>query len=753
MYKYWITVLGAWLICLSSFATEEPTVMKSLRGSEGQLKPDSTAAIRDTSFYEDLSRSPRKFTDISNKNIITFTLDEGSPLYLKTPFSATLTFQLYYSFKNTPAAEDSLSEYQTLVINYDTASANPYTMRSYFEFDDAVSARLKIISISTTASGWDPLPALIVTNEMRRERIFTFDCEANKVQQILFTAPPAGADELQVYWNQSEGADEYDLEWAYIDQQAYNAQLYGDPGSAAFSRNLFRNNSSRVTLKNTESGYKIPLLYEKNGKLFFRVRAVQVTPSGKRTETNWSDYNSFDFVAGHQSNLNWQSVTSFAEEGKRKSVVQYFDGSLRSRQTVTKDNTTGTTVMAENFYDYQGRPVIQVLPSPTINSIIQHTPAFNQFLNTGAYYKDNYDKIISGNDLCSGAAPGLDAAKGGAAQYYSPQNPEKNIENNHLIPDAEGFPYSETRYMRDNTGRIAAQGGVGKEHRINQGHDTKYYYGTPEQNELDALFGTEAGDASHYFKNMVRDANGQYSVSYLDMHGRTVATALAGELPPGMKLDYLPSKENREITSSLINASNNIIKGLVIESSKTLVVPLKANYKFRYSLLPENVNIENCSKEDICYSCSYDLEITISDDCGNGQFGGTPYVFTGTIGSISEDCNDLPSLFTKEIPKTLEEGSYVITKKLTIRDTAIAVHSAAFMENNLCKTIQDFVDEQMTIFLEQTNNCTTPCGACMLQLGESQQAFITKFISDNGLDPNSEKSTQLAQDMYQRLSA
>lgn len=54
-------------------------------------------------------------------------------------------------------------------------------------------------------------------------------------------------------------------------------------------------------------------------------------------------------------NLNWQSSVSFVEEGKRKAAVQYYDGSLENRQTVTKDNTTKTTIVAENFYDNQDR--------------------------------------------------------------------------------------------------------------------------------------------------------------------------------------------------------------------------------------------------------------------------------------------------------------------------------------------------------------------------------------------------------------
>jgi len=82
---------------------------------------------------------------------------------------------------------------------------------------------------------------------------------------------------------------------------------------------------------------------------------------------------------GHEENLNWQVSTTFAEDGLRKTVISYFDGTLRSRQTVTKDNSqeTPTTVVAETFYDFQGRPTIQVLPAATLSTVIAFTKNFN----------------------------------------------------------------------------------------------------------------------------------------------------------------------------------------------------------------------------------------------------------------------------------------------------------------------------------------------------------------------------------------
>ena len=60
--------------------------------------------------------------------------------------------------------------------------------------------------------------------------------------------------------------------------------------------------------------------------------------------------------------------------------------------------------------------------------------------------------------------------------------------------------------------------------------------------ELRRLFGSNVGTASHYKKNYVVDANGQVSVSYLDMAGRVIATALSEITPAGLLPIYSGSE-------------------------------------------------------------------------------------------------------------------------------------------------------------------------------------------------------------------
>ncbi|WP_315815571.1 hypothetical protein [Paraflavitalea speifideaquila] len=180
----------------------------------------------------------------------------------------------------------------------------------------------------------------------------------------------------------------------------------------------------------------------------------------------------------------------------------------------------------------------------------------------------------------------------GASRYYSPANELRDSSFNQFIPDAKGFPYTETEYLPDNTGRISRQGGVGETFRLGSDHESRYYYGTPDQRELDALFGTEVGDYTHYFKNMARDANGQYSVTYVDMKGRTIATALAGTPPDSIKLDKLPSNTGTVRTENLSSPGAAVIKGMVMESKRGYWFPWRAITLSPIDSIPKHYNLK-----------------------------------------------------------------------------------------------------------------------------------------------------------------
>lgn len=685
-------------------------------GAQTPLTVGDTLSVLDTVFVTP-SLKPAIVAVNEISNVVTLSLNE---------FSAFSTTQLPDSFSISVNAQ--VRVYSTNWNSYNTTSRvftvtysknHPYHKIDVFQFNGGRRVRVEVLSIS--AYNLDVNVArsfLLLSNDLRIDRDYSMAnpvCTLSGFSSYL-TSIADGRDTLRVSWPASKCAELYDLEWTYVSKEAYNQNRYGTFGTAAFAANVFRNNATRVTIPGLS--YNIPLLFNDEGYVFFRYRAVQHLANGNRVTSNWSHVDNLStglgrtLYTGHQTGINWQASTGFSEEGKLKSVVHYFDGTMKQRQSVTKDNITTSTVISETMYDHQGRPVISVLPAPTQAKVIQFTPLINRALNApgSEYSKDLYDGLNSVSAYCNTAAPGI-SKDTGASKYYSPDNPLGAAGFNRFIPDAELFPFTETKYTQDNTGRIAAQSGVGKDFRLGSNHETKYYYGTPSQADLDALFGTDAGYASHYQKNMVRDANGQYSVSYVDMKGRTVATALAG-IPPSDKVTALSSYETNTRTESLLTAENNAPKGNSIVFSKTIMVPRGGSYQFTYSLSPQTLQIANWQNQQICYDCLYDLTITISDECGNQTMpNGVPYIHKKSnfsLNSINSNCSDPTRAIQETFSVTLPEGSYVITKELSMSEAGAKYYKDnVFLPNNHKTTFEEILAQQKLLVKTQLGDCLT----------------------------------------------
>jgi RHS repeat-associated protein len=717
--------------------------------------------------YNDASVIEKEY-DI--RNMVSLEIDEKIVSLIPSDFTARVKVKVYY--EGLQGGQKTFI--QDLTVDYKKASGAKFNAKDYYAFKQAKKMKLEIVEVEVTGTTWDARQVLILKGSLTAVRDYKFDCSymAQNVRHITPQQPnnTDTYDELNIVWENNNGnpnsVTHFDIEWAWIDREAESNYMY--PGSQNFDASLiFKNNSSRVTVDGSVLSYSIPVLYDGDGYIFYRVRPVQIKQTGEVINGTWSTSNniasSFFLYSGHETNLNWQVTTSFAEDGKRKTVIQYFDGSLRNRQTVTKDNVTGNTVVAESFYDYQGRAVIQVLPAPTLDGIIKYAHNFNQFDASNVYPKDLYDLVAPSEGLCTKGAPRLNSLSG-TSNYYSPQNPLLNINGNaglsnaidqqvsKYIPDGNGYVFSETRYTPDNTNRVASQGGVGEQFQLGGNHDTRYFYGSVDQKELDALFGTEVGDASHYFKNMVRDANGQYSVSYVDMHGRTIATALAGKAPDN--LSVLPSYPSNAalITTNLLDDKTNIVKGGSIEANKTILVPTDGDYSFHYELDPTEFILTGCppNNQPICYDCLYDLEITISNTCGtfNETFTQRNFSLEGYLNGngFNTQCNDIKK-FSFDRTLHLTEGEYNITKRLILSSEAQNWYrDNLFLPNNTCKSVQYFYDSIYQVMVSQNTNCKPTCESCNANVGTYAQ-FKAKYLAAVGqssLTPSQEAEVTTA---------
>lgn len=513
---------------------------------------------------------------------------------------------------------------------------------------------------------------------------------------------------FKISWSGIDGASEYDLEWTYVNDLKLDTA--GGPRIAYVPANGlkydFHFNSTRVTVSGT--CYYLTNIFE-HGYVLYRIRGVgrwwPQTQDRKEGAWSWPDTGSVSgFTSpviihkGHEDSLNWQYVATYAEEGKKKEVVSYFDGTLRNRQMVTKLNTDSTTIAAETIYDYQGRGAIQVLPAPTIHKMIEYYANFNRNALGNEYNANDFD-----TSRCSGRIPDSMKTNSGSSNYYSSLNPVKTAYQA-FVPDAGGYPFSQVEYTPDNTGRVRRQSGVGKDMYLGSGKETKYYYGTPTQIELDRLFGDEAGFSSHYKKNMVIDPNGQVSVSYLDLRGHVIATALAGTAPAN--LSAIPSNTGATtLTEDMLN--NNAVKlnDNAIVSNTAILVTIPATHNFSYALNPGALQLPDCSSTNVCYDGVYSVNFRIADECGN-------YILDTVFHNVHSHCSGSPFSYT--FSKFLDIGSYTVTKELIVDENALNNYVDSFVNtHSYClKTYNSFLTTELSPGHIDTSVCgCLSCGA------------------------------------------
>ncbi len=684
------------------------------------------STVKTTQFTEDVPYSSAH----TIKNAVALKINEETPLYIPGDFTARVVFKIEYGHTSSDIYSVDLA---SLSVSYNKDGSNKYNSINYFYFRSAEFTRITIDSVQapTTVGGvsFDTKQVLLFINSLAGTRYYTL---ADNMQPALSYTNPSGGgvpDELTVNWVYPAHTDNNytQLEWTWLENDLVSTYQNG-PSFDTVS--LFKNGATRVDLPGnaTAGSYNIPLFYNGTGKLFVRARGVNLMPSGSRSDGPWSNVTYYSF-GGHNTSLNWQVRTTFAEEGKHKTVMQYYDGTLRERQTVTKDNSLQTTVVAETMYDAQGRPAVQILPTPGISSIISYTTNLNKFNtqvdNTSPLDYFDFTTTTSGNySTCR-----MDTLKG-TNQYYSSGNPAlTQTSYNKNIPAANGYAYAVTRYTPDATGRIMMQSGVGDSMRMGTNHVTRYYYGTPAREEIDALFGTEVGDYTHYFKNMVQDPNGQMSVSYVDMHGRTIATALAGESPASLQAlnitdtTQYKNQAGKIMSRNLLDSASNSLKGNSIESVNSLLVPSAALYNFQYNLSKQTLRLPLCNGDSVTYKCKFDLQIAVHDESGDTT--ATIFNYTG-IDTIN---------FQNSI--SLLPGSYSVRKTLTINQDSLAAFLNSYDTSGvgICQT-QQFLADSVAALDSTASGCNiTPanltCSSCLSTLG-SYSTYLSNYATSLG---------------------
>jgi hypothetical protein len=236
-----------------------------------------------------------------------------------------------------------------------------------------------VVGIMSVTLNSGTLPTnLLLTSDMFIERYYALD----QVTIPSISAASIG-NNLQFNWKAIEGAEEYDLEYVYVNN--YN----GDVGSipAAELPFDFVYNSTRVTVKGNR--YTMPFIFDK-GFVLYRVRAVGRHGANftQRLTGLWSDpLNSgnlsqfgdkLSIISEHESgDMNWSYAAALNDEGKRSEAIFYKDGLFQNRQTVVRSQVNDQAIVKESYLDYNGRVAVRALSAPVAGNDMGYYPFFN----------------------------------------------------------------------------------------------------------------------------------------------------------------------------------------------------------------------------------------------------------------------------------------------------------------------------------------------------------------------------------------
>lgn len=721
-------IIGLYAILMAGhgFAANQKTI-SSLSGSNIIPLPGGSP-VAYSLFAEDQMRSfmqsnsywACRFGIKQSEASLVLRFDDSKANFESLDWNLNVTYDIkLYDLSSTPY-QTYTGEVATIDFNR-TANYNDVFLKKYV---GALRVEVKITSVTWTPSTGSPLTAVPMkyNNDIyfeviqETERYYNMEFNGTNCTPLSSVVPPvvtspvstsaltqlnlaSNNNQLPIAWNYIEGAESYDVEWLFVDVA---------PGTTAPSGGYPLDFKLATRINTTQQHFEIPMAYP-SGILVYRVRAVGIShlaPYMARVEGPWSadgtatgnlaSTNSSSYTktyGGLDEEYNWQYSAVYAEEGKHKEIINYFDGSLRNRQTTTVINSDDNAVIAETKYDYQGRPAVQMLPTPFANSGLHFYTNFNP-----GFTKDVFDN--DANHPSSGTSGALVSATDKTGKYYS--NDPLATGSDAYVPDAQGAPYSQTTYMADGTGRIAAQSGVGLKHKLGSGHDTRNFYGTPgTQEELDRLFGSEVGSVAHYKKNMAIDPNGQVSVTYLDQEGRVIATALAGDAPDNlMAIDGKPDPTVIDGGDMLTGKNFQVGDARVATTSVLIYAP--TTYAFDYSLnlddacysyvLSKYTVDDQIFPCEICKDCIFDLAIRVTDRDGKDlpsakvTVTGNSYLNSSAVScppfttASAIDCKKISSA-AYHVSVTFDEpGSYNIEKSLKINQETLNDYRADFLE-------------------------------------------------------------------------
>jgi RHS repeat-associated protein len=341
---------------------------------QAQLPSTLLSELTDLAQNQNASQHPYSLT-----NTLELVQLESTALPVDFDYTLTVTGKLTYKVIGSTTPVTSTI---TLTIN---SSHSQKTSRrlDYFTYSNAYDSQFDIepVTLTTTQSGLTQEDLYVAVSKVVE---LNFGIQGSIFSAPIYNTIPAlhgpcvdnVTNELVVSWDPVNFAVEYELEFTYRDN--YTDNILGALPASSISYD-FKENSTRIITR--QNFYRIPLVYER-GYLLYRVRAVAMggPDLDKRIPCRWSGLATSGsvedfpdrygpFTAHISDKMNWQLSTTYGDEGKRKDVMQYYDGLFMNRQTVTGVSQR-RNVFTQNVLDN----AVQQLPSYQQFDLSEITP-------------------------------------------------------------------------------------------------------------------------------------------------------------------------------------------------------------------------------------------------------------------------------------------------------------------------------------------------------------------------------------------
>ena len=339
-------------------------------------------------------------TDLTNK--IWLEIDPYGEETIDFDIEIAVKLQIkYFSF---PEGQETIKEH-TLKVNYTSEGHDLYNQIDLLKLTGGQRVVISILEITIPQLRlWESeliaqkvmLKAQTVDERYYEKEVFqNVDC--NNISYAI-----SDDLEIEMYWPPLYYAESYDIEIIHDDM--YGTQSFSittnelhpfDTSPSGLEEKEFYGHATRVNTKN--SSLTLPLVNEFS---LYRIRIRAVGRQGAdfehRYEHTWSCEESIRYthLPHVQDELNYQTITTYAEDAKYKVVNEYFDGRMASRQKVTALQSNNYAVVQESIYDGIGRKAVEVLPGPVREGVLSFYPGFNRNMMGDPYSHLDFEGVL-----------------------------------------------------------------------------------------------------------------------------------------------------------------------------------------------------------------------------------------------------------------------------------------------------------------------------------------------------------------------